>query len=94
MLLFKFLLEHFFPIKSKNINDHKMHSEFGIITKKSAQEINKIKRNGGKIIAVGTTVLRILESSKKNSRGIILPFKGETDIFIKNQVGILIQAMD
>ena len=72
----------FLPIKSKNINDHKMHSEFGIITKKSAQEINKIKRNGGKIIAVGTTVLRILESSK-NSRGIILPFKGETDIFIK-----------
>ena len=72
----------FLPIKSKNINDHKMHSEFGIITKKSAQEINKIKRNGGKIIAVGTTVLRILESSK-NSRGIVLPFKGETDIFIK-----------
>ncbi|MBF91845.1 MAG: tRNA preQ1(34) S-adenosylmethionine ribosyltransferase-isomerase QueA [Rickettsiales bacterium] len=72
----------FLPINSKNINEHKMHSEFGIITKKSAQEINKIKKNGGKIIAVGTTVLRILESSK-NSEGIILPFKGETDIFIK-----------
>ena len=72
----------FLPIKSKNINNHKMHSEFGTITKKSAQEINKIKRNGGKIIAVGTTVLRILESSK-NSSGIVLPFKGETDIFIK-----------
>ncbi len=72
----------FLPIKSKNINDHKMHSEFGIITKKSAHEINKVKRNGGKIIAVGTTVLRILESSK-NSKGIIFPFKGETDIFIK-----------
>ena len=47
-----------------------MHYEFGIISKESSDKINKIKRNGGKIIAVGTTVLRILESSK-NSRGIV-----------------------
>ncbi len=72
----------FLPIKTENIEDHKMHSEFGEITKDSANRINKVKENGGKIIAVGTTVLRILESSK-NSNGQILPFKGETKIFLK-----------
>ena len=42
-----------------------MHSEFGEITKKSALEINKIKKDGGKVVAIGTTVLRLLESSKR-----------------------------
>ena len=81
----------FLPIKTQNINDHKMHSEFGEITEDSANKINKVKENGGKIIAVGTTVLRILESSK-NSNGQILPFKGETNIFIRP--GCLINTID
>ena len=81
----------FLPIKTKNIEDHKMHSEFGEITKDSANRINEVKENGGRIIAVGTTVLRILESSK-NSNGQILPFKGETKIFLKP--GCFINTVD
>tara|TARA_B100000287_G_scaffold407692_1_gene433334 strand:+ start:3218 stop:4273 length:1056 start_codon:yes stop_codon:yes gene_type:complete len=81
----------FLPIKTQNIKDHKMHSEFGEITEDSANRINKVKENGGRIIAVGTTVLRILESSK-NSSGQILPFKGETNIFLKP--GCLINTVD
>ena len=81
----------FLPIKTQNIEDHKMHSELGEISEDSANRINKVKENGGKIIAVGTTVLRILESSK-NSNGQILPFKGETNIFLKP--GCLINTVD
>ena len=81
----------FLPIKTKNIEDHKMHSEFGEITKDSANRINEVKENGGRIIADGTTVLRILESSK-TLNGQILPFKGETNIFIKP--GYLINTVD
>ncbi len=72
----------FVPIKSKNIFNHKMHKEFGEISKKSANEINRIKALGGRIFAIGTTVLRLLESSKSFD-GSIKPFYGETDIFIK-----------
>ena len=72
----------FLPIKTQNVNDHIMHSEFGEITKKSALEINKIKKDGGKVVAIGTTVLRLLESSK-DKKGLIKPFFGETNIFIK-----------
>ena len=68
-----------------------MHSEFGEITEDSANRINKVKENGGRIIAVGTTVLRILESSK-DTNGQILPFKGETKIFLKP--GSLINTVD
>ena len=72
----------FLPIKVKNILNHKMHFEYGIISKKSSKEINIVKKRGGKIIAVGTTVLRILESAKEKD-GSIKPFRGETNIFIK-----------
>ncbi len=72
----------FLPIKTKNITDHKMHSEFGEISKKSANQINRVKKGGGKILAVGTTVLRLLETAK-DSNGSIKEFKGETNIFIK-----------
>ena len=81
----------FLPIKTRNIEDHKMHSELGEISEDSANRINKVKENGGRIIAVGTTVLRILESSK-NSYGQIIPFKGETNIFLKP--GCLINTVD
>ena len=59
-----------------------MHYEYGFISKESSEEINKVNNNGGRIIAIGTTVLRLLESSK-DSKGYILPYKGETNIFIK-----------
>ena len=72
----------FIPIRTANVFKHKMHYEYGCISKKSSEEINKVKNNGGRIIAIGTTVLRLLESSK-DSKGYISPYKGETNIFIK-----------
>ena len=72
----------FIPIRDDNIIKHSMHYEEGFISKRSAEEINKIKNKGGRIIAVGTTVLRLLESSKDET-GHIKPFKADTNIFIK-----------
>ncbi len=72
----------FLPIKSKNINEHIMHYEFGRISNESAQKINTIRKKGNKIIAVGTTVLRLLETAK-NRNGSLKEFEGETNIFIK-----------
>ena len=72
----------FLPIKTAEILKHSMYFEEGRINKKAASEINKVKKNGGRVIAVGTTVLRLLESSK-DKNGFIIPFKGSTNIFIK-----------
>ena len=72
----------YLPIRAKNISKHQMYFEYGYISKKSAERINSVRKSGGRIIAVGTTVLRLLESSKNNT-GVIKPFKGETDIFIR-----------
>ena len=71
----------FSPIRD-NIDDHKMHSEFGCISKTDADIINTCKLNGGRIIAVGTTTLRLLESAAIN-QNLIREYNEETDIFIK-----------
>ncbi len=71
----------FLPVKVDNIHDHKMHSEYGIIDKKTADEINKAKKEGKRVIAVGTTSLRLLESATDDN-GIIHPFANDTNIFI------------
>ena len=72
----------FIPIKSNVVEDHLMHYEEGIISQESANKINYFKKKGGKIFAVGTTVLRLLESSK-DDEGKIKAFDGETNIYIK-----------
>ena len=71
----------FSPIR-EDIENHKMHSEFGHISKKDAETINECKQNGGRIIAVGTTTLRLLESAAIN-HNLIREYNEETDIFIK-----------
>ena len=71
----------FLPVKTDDTKDHKMHAEFGIISKEAADAINKAKEEGRRIIAVGTTSLRLLESAA-DEQGILHPFCGETDIFI------------
>ena len=71
----------FSPIRD-NIDDHKMHSEFGCISKTDADTINNCKLNGGRVIAVGTTTLRLLESAAVN-QNLIREYNKETDIFIK-----------
>lgn len=72
----------FIPIKSNDIEDHLMHYEKGIITQESANKINYLKEKGGRVFAVGTTVLRLLESSKDHE-GKVKAFDGETNIYIK-----------
>ncbi len=71
----------FLPVRSENIKDHKMHEEYYELSPDVALRINEAKKNGARIIAVGTTSLRVLESSIDDS-GNILPFRGKTDIFI------------
>lgn len=71
----------FRPVKADDINDHKMHSEFYMIDKENADIINKTRENGGKIITVGTTSTRTLESIA-DENGHIKACSGWTDIFI------------
>ncbi len=71
----------FRPVKVDDIKDHKMHSEYCTISKETAETINSVKTGGGRIIAVGTTSCRTLESASKDD-GTVGEFSGFTDIFI------------
>jgi S-adenosylmethionine:tRNA ribosyltransferase-isomerase len=71
----------FLPVKAEDTEDHRMHAEFGRISPQTAERLNAVRAGGGRIIAVGTTVLRLLESAVDES-GIIRPFAGDTSIFI------------
>jgi S-adenosylmethionine:tRNA ribosyltransferase-isomerase len=71
----------FLPVKADYTADHKMHAEWGRIDAATAERLNAVKEAGGRIIAVGTTVLRLLESAAGED-GRIRPFEGDTDIFI------------
>lgn len=70
----------FLPVKVDNIADHKMHAEWGEITAPAAEEIAATKAAGHRVIPVGTTALRLIESAARG--GTIAPWVGETDIFI------------
>lgn len=71
----------FLPVKADDTRDHQMHAEWGRIDGQTAEQLNAIRAGGGRIIAVGTTVLRLLESAADDS-GRIQPFDGDTSIFI------------
>ena len=71
----------FRPVKEENILDHKMHSEFCIITEENAQIINSSRREGGRIICVGTTSCRTLETMA-DENGVVKASSCWTDIFI------------
>ncbi|WP_373490593.1 tRNA preQ1(34) S-adenosylmethionine ribosyltransferase-isomerase QueA [Parasphingorhabdus sp.] len=71
----------FLPVKVDETDDHRMHSEWGRIEAETADRLNAARKAGGRIIAVGTTSLRLLESATGED-GIIRPFEGDTDIFI------------
>lgn len=71
----------FRPVKVENISEHHMHSEFYVIDENAANLINKTKQNGGKIISVGTTSTRTLETAA-DENGYIKPCSGWTNIFI------------
>ena len=71
----------FRPVKADSITDHVMHSEFFTVTEESAEKINRARKNGGRIIAVGTTSCRTLESASTED-GIVHPMCDDTGIFI------------
>lgn len=71
----------FLPVKADDTDDHKMHAEWGRIDAATADRLNAVRASGGRIIAVGTTSLRLLESAADDDR-VIRPFEGDTDIFI------------
>ena len=71
----------FRPVKADVIEEHKMHSEFYVLDEKNAEIINNAKKNGGKIVAVGTTSTRTLETIA-DENGFLKPSTGWTDIFI------------
>ena len=71
----------FLPVKAEDTSDHKMHAEWGRIDAETAERLNAVKASGGRLIAVGTTSLRLLESAADDG-GTIRPFEGDTAIFI------------
>jgi len=71
----------FLPVKSDTLAGHKMHAERGRITADTARALNRARAAGGRIVAVGTTSLRLLESAV-DAHGVFRPFDAETDIFI------------
>jgi S-adenosylmethionine:tRNA ribosyltransferase-isomerase len=81
----------FLPVKAEDTDDHQMHAEFGRISQETADRLNAARAAGGRIIAVGTTVLRLLESAV-DENGVIQPFAGDTAIFITP--GYKLKAVD
>ncbi len=71
----------FLPVKVEDTAAHKMHAEWGEVTPETAAALNGVRARGGRIVAVGTTSLRLLESAASED-GTIQPFAGETAIFI------------
>lgn len=71
----------FLPVKAQDTRDHVMHVEMGHVTQATADALNAARANGGRIVAVGTTSLRLLESAADEA-GRIQPFSGSTGIFI------------
>jgi S-adenosylmethionine:tRNA ribosyltransferase-isomerase len=83
----------FRPISAPTLDEHRMHRETGELTATAAAEINATRRDGGRIIAVGTTVMRVLETAVRsqgenaiemvNDRALIPAWRGETELFIR-----------
>jgi S-adenosylmethionine:tRNA ribosyltransferase-isomerase len=71
----------FLPVKASDTTEHRMHSEWGTISRDTAAALNAARAKGGRIVAVGTTSLRLLESAAAED-GTIAAFSGETAIFI------------
>ena len=71
----------FLPVKADDTADHKMHAEWGTVSAPMADALNAVRAKGGRIVAVGSTSMRLLESAAAED-GTIKPFSGETSIFI------------
>ncbi|MCJ2005741.1 tRNA preQ1(34) S-adenosylmethionine ribosyltransferase-isomerase QueA [Methylobacterium sp. E-041] len=81
----------FLPVKAEDTADHRMHAEIGFLAAETAERLNAVRAAGGRIVAVGTTALRLLESAA-DADGRLHPFAGPTEIFITP--GTRIRAVD
>jgi len=81
----------FLPVKTDNVDEHKMHAEWGEVSPQVADAIRAARGEGRRILSVGTTTLRILETAARD-QGEVRGFTGETDIFIKP--GFVFKAVD
>lgn len=81
----------FRPVKAEDVSEHKMHSEYYEVTPEAAEKINAARRNGGRIVCIGTTSVRTLETVADDS-GIVHPGMGDTSIFITP--GVKLKATD
>ncbi len=72
----------FLPVKSENLSEHRMHAERGELGEEAAAAINTTWERGGRVIAIGTTALRLLETAAVAPRRVV-PWRGKTDIFIR-----------
>lgn len=78
-------LDTFRPVETERIEDHEMHSEYAVLPPETAQAVNRIRQAGGRVIAVGTTVVRVLETAAQvamTQEQQLAPFSGWTDLFI------------
>jgi S-adenosylmethionine:tRNA ribosyltransferase-isomerase len=80
----------FLPVKTDNLDEHRMHAEWGEITPATRDRIRAAKASGHRVVAVGTTACRLLESASRT--GTVESWVGETDIFIRP--GFRFQAVD
>ena len=71
----------FLPVTAAETKDHRMHAEWGEVTAEQADALNDARARGGRILSIGTTSMRLLESAA-DENGVIRPFRRETDIFI------------
>ncbi len=71
----------FLPVSADDTDAHKMHSEVGVVSRETAEQLNTVRARGGRIVSVGTTSLRLLESAA-DEQGLVQAWSGATDIFI------------
>lgn len=72
----------FQPVREEHLAEHVMHAEWCHLSEQSAERINATRAAGGRVVAVGTTAVRVLESAWNEAAGKVSPFAGETDLFI------------
>jgi S-adenosylmethionine:tRNA ribosyltransferase-isomerase len=71
----------FLPVKTDDVSQHRMHAEYGAVSEATAQAVNATRASGGRVVCVGTTSLRLIESAAGED-GQVRPFAADTDIFI------------
>ena len=71
----------FLPVKTENVAEHRMHAEWGEVAAPAIAAIEKARANGGRIVAVGTTPLRLLETVAQHNNGKLAPWAGETQLY-------------